>query len=229
MTLDSLPRNRAGKVDRSRLPRPAAGPGTSSPSFGAAKSAFGSEHPDQWSSPGFTGWAVTTVIFGLGGLLATAVLWRGATDLTGVPQPWAVLFFLLYAFEIVAFGVGGAFLFLGGELLRRMGGPKVLARAAHLATGWLLIAWLPQDNLYRLASKTDWPRQAVLVYTFNITLMIAGAVVAAFVVRTFAATLRASEDGLAGRPRTIEDIRQSGVCPTDELLRRVEARDRPGR
>ncbi|MFE6840639.1 hypothetical protein ACFVFI_38215 [Streptomyces sp. NPDC057705] len=47
---------------------------------------------------------------------------------------------------------------------------------------YLLLAWWPQDNLYRLAAKQDWPRQATLVYTFNIPLMIAGAVVAAYLV-----------------------------------------------
>lgn len=44
------------------------------------------------------------------------------------------------------------------------------------------MAWWPQDNLYRLAAKQDWPRQAALVYTFNIPLMIAGVVVAAYVI-----------------------------------------------
>ncbi|MFH7599663.1 hypothetical protein WDV06_31875 [Streptomyces racemochromogenes] len=48
---------------------------------------------------------------------------------------------------------------------------------------YLLMAWWPQDNLYRLAGKHDWPRQAALVYAFNVPLMIAGAVVALYLTR----------------------------------------------
>jgi hypothetical protein len=47
----------------------------------------------------------------------------------------------------------------------------------------LLVSWWPQDNLYRLAAKDDWPQQATLVYVFNVTLMIAAAVVAVFATR----------------------------------------------
>ena len=52
-----------------------------------------------------------------------------------------------------------------------------------LIAALLLIAWWPQDNFYRLATKTDWGRQAVLVYGFNITLIIAAAVLVAFAIR----------------------------------------------
>jgi hypothetical protein len=48
---------------------------------------------------------------------------------------------------------------------------------------WLLVAWWPQDNLYRLTAKTDWGGQAALVYGFNVTLMIAAAVLVVFAVR----------------------------------------------
>ncbi|HZX37397.1 MAG TPA: hypothetical protein VFF37_03500, partial [Streptomyces sp.] len=62
------------------------------------------------------------------------------------------------------------------------GRPRGLTTAAHLAIVWLLASWWPQDNLYRLAAKQDWPRQAALVYTFNVPLMIAAGVVAAWAV-----------------------------------------------
>jgi hypothetical protein len=55
VSLDSLPRNRAGKIDRTRLRRPALAEtstkDTALPSFGAAKSAFGTGDPQAPSGP----------------------------------------------------------------------------------------------------------------------------------------------------------------------------------
>lgn len=122
------------------------------------------------------------VAAGFVGLILTKVFWPGSTDLTGVPQPWAFLFFLLYLIECVSFGIGLVFLFRGRARMPLRGRGRRLTTAAHLAVAYLLMAWWPQDNLYRLAAKQDWPRQAALVYTFNIPLMIAGVVVAAYVI-----------------------------------------------
>lgn len=74
------------------------------------------------------------------------------------------------------------FLFVGRGWVRghSRGQSDGLIAAAHLAVAYLLIAWWPQDNFYRLAAKQDWPRQAALVYTFNIPLMIAAFVVVRF-------------------------------------------------
>ncbi|MCX5174880.1 AMP-binding protein [Streptomyces virginiae] len=178
--LRTLPRTVAGREDRDALPLPimpaaaARGAGSKSGKYGAA--AGQSETP--------AGCAAGCGGVGLGfvALILTNILWPGSTDLTGVPQPWAFLFSLLYLFECVAFGVGVVFLFGGrARMLRQRRGPS-LTVAAHLAVSYLLLSWWPQDNLYRLAAKQDWPRQAALVYAFNIPLMIAGVVVAAYVV-----------------------------------------------
>ncbi|GAB2912876.1 hypothetical protein [Streptomyces heilongjiangensis] len=90
----------------------------------------------------------------------TDVLWPGSTDLTYVPAPWSWLFRGLYAAELLAFGVGLAFLVAGRPLMRRQGRSGGLTTAAHLAVVWLLVSWWPQDNFYRLAAKHDWERQA---------------------------------------------------------------------
>lgn len=121
-------------------------------------------------------------VLGFVALILTDFLWPGSTDLAGVPQPWAFLFSVLYLFEVLAFGVGVVFLFGGRARMRRQRRKPSLTVAAHLAVSYLLLAWWPQDNLYRLAAKQDWPQQAALVYTFNVPLMIAGAVVAVYVV-----------------------------------------------
>ncbi|MEU9085903.1 AMP-binding protein [Streptomyces sp. NPDC048357] len=179
--LRALPRNRAGREDRAALPLPilpaatARGSGRSpSGKYGAATTGDG--------LPASCAGGCGGVGLGFVALILTNLFWPGSTDLTGVPQPWAFLFFVLYLFECAAFGVGVVFLFGGRARMRSRGRGRRITAAAHLAVSYLLLAWWPQDNLYRLAAKQDWPRQAALVYTFNIPLMIAGAIVAAYLV-----------------------------------------------
>lgn len=174
--LRALPRNRAGQEDRSAVPLPilsaAAGQPAGSKSAGPAAGPTGPFPASAAAGCGGIG-------LGFLALILTNLFWPGSTDLTGVPQPWAFLFFVLYLFECVAFGIGVVFLFAGRARMPRRGRGRRLTAAAHLAVAYLLLAWWPQDNLYRLAAKQDWPRQAALVYTFNIPLMIAACVVAA--------------------------------------------------
>ncbi|MDT3398211.1 AMP-binding protein [Streptomyces sp. B1866] len=173
----ALPRTRAGKADRSGLPRPvprgAAGPGTG----GKASAALGAP-----TGPGAS-MAALTGVFTLLAMLLTDTFWPGSTDVSLVPQPWATLFEGLYLCECLAFGLGVAFLAHGRPLMARLGRSPGLTAAAHLAIVWLLVSWWPQDNSYRLAGRTDWARQAALVYGFNVTLMLAGAVAAVFAAR----------------------------------------------
>ncbi|MFD9411183.1 AMP-binding protein [Streptomyces sp. NPDC059989] len=180
--LRTLPRNRAGQEDRAALPLPIL-PVNALSRRGGSKSGSG-----KYGAATGSGEAPASCAAGCGGVLGffalilTNLLWPGSTDLTGVPQPWAFLFSVLYLFECVAFGVGVVFLFGGRKrMLRQRRGRRITA-AAHLAVAYLLLAWWPQDNFYRLAAKQDWPRQAALVYAFNVPLMIAGAIVAAYVV-----------------------------------------------
>ncbi|MGW7190103.1 hypothetical protein ACWGIP_13300, partial [Streptomyces sp. NPDC054838] len=177
--LRALPRDRAGREDRTALPLPVLPNSNARTARGSGKYAGAG---GEALSPGCaTGCAVIPLT--LLGLALTDVFWPGSTDLTGVPAPWAALFSVLYVFEALAFAVGVVFLFGGGSPMRRQGRGRALTRAAHLAVCYLLVAWWPQDNLYRLAAKHDWPRQAALVYAFNIPLMIAGAVVAFYLTR----------------------------------------------
>ncbi|MEU6890400.1 AMP-binding protein [Streptomyces sp. NPDC046557] len=187
--LRALPRDRAGREDRTALPLPVLPNGTSRTARGSGKYAGAG---GEALSPGC---ATGCVVFPLTllGLALTDVFWPGSTDLTGVPAPWAALFFVLYVFEALAFAVGVVFLFGGGSPMRRQGRGRALTRATHLAVCYLLVAWWPQDNLYRLAAKHDWPRQAALVYAFNIPLMIAGAVVAFYLTRKPASAVGADD------------------------------------
>ncbi len=173
ITVDSLPRTSSGELDRAGLPLPVL-PGRAA---GGKGSLSGDDVPLG---------SITLVLAGfvaLAAFLLTDAFWPGSTDLSVVPQPWAGLFTGLYVAECLSFGLGVVFLFLGRGRLTRLGRPPWLTTLAHLSIVWLLAAWWPQDNFYRLAAKTDWSRQAALVYGFNITLMIAAAVLVAFAFR----------------------------------------------
>ncbi|MFD9129509.1 AMP-binding protein [Kitasatospora sp. NPDC059571] len=183
-----LPRTRAGKLDRGALPlpaprEPADGPPrpgkTSRPS---AKGGAGRGRTDAVGTSG-AGWAVVTLMFAVPAWAVTDVFWPGSTDLQRVPNPWALLFGVLYAVEVLAFGLGAAFLLLGGPLMARQGRPPGITVLARFAVTWLLAAWWLQDNSYRTTRATDWPSQAALVYGFNVTLIVAALVLVRFLAR----------------------------------------------
>ncbi|MCF3183976.1 AMP-binding protein [Streptomyces polychromogenes] len=178
--LRTLPRTRAGQEDRAAVPQPPE-PGARPAGSGKYGSPAGGE------TPGCFGFGCAAVPLAVLALFATDLIWPGSTDLTGVPGPWSFLFSVLYFFECSAFAAGLLFLFAGRSRMRRPGPGRGLTTAAHLAVVYLLLAWWPQDNLYRLAAKQDWPRQAALVYTFNIPLMIAAFIVAVYLTRRPAA------------------------------------------
>ncbi|MGW1772650.1 AMP-binding protein [Streptomyces sp. NPDC002104] len=194
--LPRIPRDRAGREQRTALPMPpgrAGGDGGADDHSGrgAGGGKYGGRYVRRDSGPNVAGWAGVVFFMVLGLLLVagftmilTLIFWPGSTNLSGVPNPYATLFFLLYMCECWAFAAGVWFLFAGRSRMRRHGrrGPGITA-AAHLAIVYLLVAWWPQDNFYRLTAKQDWPRQAALVYAFNIPLMIAAMIVAVYASR----------------------------------------------
>lgn len=186
--LPRIPRDRAGREQRGAVPLP---PGSSGDDRSGGGSKYGGKYTRRDSGPNIAGWTGLIFFIAVGLtfvagfiMILTLIFWPGSTNLSGVPNPYATLFFVLYLFECWAFAAGVLFLFTGRSLMRRHGrrGPGLTA-AAHLAIVYLLAAWWPQDNLYRLAAKQDWPQQAALVYAFNIPLMIAAGIVAVYVSR----------------------------------------------
>jgi hypothetical protein len=167
--LRALPLADSGEVDRAALPLPP----SSTVRFGKS----GSTGPGLWS---FVGGLILIALVFCGPMAVTDLLWPGSTDVSAVPAPWAWLFRGLYLAEWLSFGAGALFLFLGRRAVARFDRGPVWTTLAHLSIVWLLVAWWPQDNFYRLASKSDWPQQAALVYGFNVTLMLAAAVLVAF-------------------------------------------------
>jgi len=176
VSVRSLPRTRADKVDRRNLPLPVG----AGPVLGGKGGTAGPASPELPAGCAVAGILVLVALFALLAWVFTDLLWPYSTDLSDVPAPYADRFRFLYFCENVAFGAGVAFLLVGRPGMARVGHSGRFTTAAHLSVVWLLAAWWPQDNSYRLTAKTDWPTQAVLVYTFNVSLMIAAAVVAAF-------------------------------------------------
>ncbi|MCX4585075.1 AMP-binding protein [Streptomyces sp. NBC_01481] len=174
--ITSLPRNSAGKVDRKALVRPPIRSATS-----RSAGSKGGGVPLTAEDRVVAGWAMAFPV-AIMSFFFTDTIWPGSTDLSLVPDPWAWFFRGLYVAESLAFAAGVGFLIGGRRLMPSLGRPKGLTTAAHLAIVYLLASWWPQDNLYRLAAKQDWPRQAALVYTFNVPLMIAAGVVATWAV-----------------------------------------------
>ncbi|MEV6731189.1 AMP-binding protein [Streptomyces sp. NPDC051364] len=183
--LRTLPRNRAGQENREAVAQPVLpvkpGQGSAAPGTGKYAAAGRGTLP---TPLGLIGCGLPLLVAaGLLFFVLSKIFWPGSTDLGGVPSPWAFLFFVLYLFEGAAFAAGLLFLFKGRAWMVRHGRGQGsgLTTAAHLAVVYLLVAWWPQDNFYRLAAKQDWPLQAALVYAFNIPLMIAAGIVAAYV------------------------------------------------
>lgn len=106
--------------------------------------------------------------------------WRPAADMptpTGAELPFAIL---LKIAEGLTFGLGISFLIFGYPLVRAISPASLgVTRAAHVSIAWLLFNWWPHDSLH-IANGMNMGGLLALEYAFHITLMIAGAILAAF-------------------------------------------------
>ncbi|MGW2548148.1 hypothetical protein ACWC5I_46660, partial [Kitasatospora sp. NPDC001574] len=120
------------------------------------------------------------LVFSVLAWVFTDALWPGSTDVSAVPAPYDTYFQVLYLFEWGSFGLGVVWLLAGPGALVELGRPFWLSVATYLSVFWLLASWWPQDNMYRTSAKADWSRQSLLVYVFNVALMVSAAVVVRF-------------------------------------------------
>lgn len=82
--------------------------------------------------------------------------------------------------EALGFGLGIAWLVNGRSMLRRGG----LAVAAYAAIGWALVSWFPHGALHQSIDEHDYGALIRIEYGFHATVLLAVAVVAAYVWRT---------------------------------------------
>ena len=106
--------------------------------------------------------------------------WRPAADMptpAGAELPFAIL---LKIAEGLTFGLGISFLAFGYPLVRAISPASLgVTRAAHVSIAWLLFNWWPHDSLH-IANGMNLGGLLAIEYAFHITLMIAGAILAAF-------------------------------------------------
>jgi hypothetical protein len=122
--------------------------------------------------------AVIAFLASPGGPLGS--FWRPSPDVpppTGAQLP---LFILLNVAEVLAFGTGVSFLIFGYPVVQRvLPQSKGLSFAAYLSIAWLLANWWPHDSLH-IANGTDVGGLLAIEYTFHVTLIVAGVILAYF-------------------------------------------------
>ena len=130
-------------------------------------------------------WVAVTLVVGVIAFVASpngplGGFWRPSPDF---PQPTSAqlpLFILLNVAEVLAFGLGIAFLIFGYPLMRAVApASKRLTSWAFLSIAWLLVNWWPHDSLH-VANGMNMGGLLVIEYVFHITLIIAGAILAYF-------------------------------------------------
>ncbi len=107
-----------------------------------------------------------------------AAIWPPADD---NPEPTSTqlpLLMVLGAVSSLAFGLGVSFLVFGWPLVRQVAGAaKTLAVLMYVSIAWLLVNWVPHENLH-IANGMDLSGLIAIEYGFHVTLIAAGAIVA---------------------------------------------------
>lgn len=110
----------------------------------------------------------------------------------GMPAPEGANFALLMlmgAIEAVAFGVGAVFLVVAWPWVKANGaGSSGLSWAVYLSVAWLLMNWVPHTALHmshgNILVPADYTGLVAIEYGFHFTLILAGAVLAWYAVRS---------------------------------------------
>jgi hypothetical protein len=123
---------------------------------------------------------LVALLFGLPTIPLGRLIWQDPVSTTADVAPSGIqLGFLIgvSVFEAAAFGLGVAFLIFGLHVVRRvLGDMKGLTWASYFSIAWLLVSWWPHDNLHRVTTSLD--SLIVIEYTFHVTLILAGSLVA---------------------------------------------------
>ena len=121
---------------------------------------------------------ISTIVFALSSFLLSRVIWPDAPG-AHIPSASLLPFFIILAIvESLAFGIGMSLLIDYWEAGKK-------DQFAFLAIVWLLISWWPHDNLHRVIDESNYVHLLFIEYGFHLTLIIAGFVVARYVIKTF--------------------------------------------
>jgi hypothetical protein len=130
-------------------------------------------------------WLVVTLVLAVIAFLASpngplGGFWRPSSDFPQPTDAQLPLFMLLNVSEVLAFGLGIAFLIFGYPLMQTIApASRRLTFWAYLSIAWLLSSWWPHDSLH-VANGTNMRGLLVIEYVFHVTLMVVGAILAYF-------------------------------------------------
>lgn len=111
------------------------------------------------------------------------VFWRPSAHIATPAGYQVPRFGLLFMAEGLTFGLAASFLVYGHRLLSRLApAPDGLTRAAHLSISWLMINWWVHNSLHMHVGM-DLNVLLAVDYGFQLTLMIAGAILAVLFLR----------------------------------------------
>ena len=131
---------------------------------------------------------IVTLVVGIPTVPLGQVIWRAPADAMQPSGGQLPFFIALSVVEGLLFGLGVAFLVFGYPLVRNIvRGPNGFTWAAYLSVAWLLVSWWPHDNFHRVTPHEDFGGLLGIEYSFHLTLMAAGAIVAYYFIRSVAA------------------------------------------
>jgi len=95
---------------------------------------------------------------------------------TGLQLP---LLIVIGVVEAVSLGLGISFILFGLPLARKLAaGSGPLAWASFVSIAWFLVSWWPHDGFHRSMACGDLNTLIAIEYSFHITLITAGAIIA---------------------------------------------------
>lgn len=130
-------------------------------------------------------WLAVTLVLAVIAFLASpngplGGFWRPSPEFPQPTDAQLPLFVLLNVAEVLAFGLGIAFLLFGYPVMQTIApASKRLTFLAFLSIAWLLFNWWPHDSLH-VANGMNLNGLLVIEYVFHVTLMVAGAILAYF-------------------------------------------------
>jgi len=126
---------------------------------------------------------IAIVAFMLGRIIWPDPIGWAGPDATLIPH-----FIFISALESISFGLGIAFAILGWLKFRAQIVSDRLSLAVFVAVVWLLVSWWPHDNMHRANAIENFGRLLRIEYTFHVTIILAGFIIALYFWRKISRT-----------------------------------------
>ena len=124
---------------------------------------------------------VSTIVIAIVAFLLTRVIWPDVPGMEGPPGSLLPWFIGIGVMEAVAFGLGVSLLLFYWKEGSRQLWPFV-------SVIWLLVSWWPHSSAHRTWEEGNWVGLLLMEYGYHVTLMIAGFILARFVMQKLSET-----------------------------------------